>query len=386
MFKTSCLYEANYNATEDIIVNQGGSSSGKTYSILQDLFTKALQQSVVITVVGQSIPNLKSGALRDAIDIVNGSPQLKSFIADYNKSERIFTTSNNSIIEFKSYLTPQDAKSGKRDYLFINEAQGIPYATYMELYMRTRIRVYIDYNPNEEFWVHENIIGQPNTKLLISDHRHNPFVSNKIREKLESLKDKDMDLFKVYARGMTGKIEGLIFRNYDIVDAVPSSANFLAHWIDWGFTNDPTSFGDVFEYNGELFLDEKIYDTGLTNADIIKRLGDLGVSKSKEIIADSAEPKSIEDLKRAGYYVSPAKKGKDSIINSIDTLKQFKLNITNTSYGLKKEIKSYKWRVDNSGRTINEPVDFMNHSIDGIRYVALNKINKGNSAWDYSFG
>lgn len=386
MFKTSCLYEANYNATEDIIVNQGGSSSGKTYSILQDLFTKALQQSVVVTVVGQSIPNLKSGALRDAIDIVNGSPQLKSFIADYNKSERIFTTSNNSIIEFKSYLTPQDAKSGKRDYLFINEAQGIPYATYMELYMRTRIRVYIDYNPNEEFWVHENIIGQPNTKLLISDHRHNPFVSNKIREKLESLKDKDMDLFKVYARGMTGKIEGLIFRNYDIVDVVPSSANFLAHWIDWGFTNDPTSFGDVFEYNGELFLDEKIYDTGLTNADIIKRLGDLGVSKSKEIIADSAEPKSIEDLKRAGYYVSPAKKGKDSIINSIDTLKQFKLNITNTSYGLKKEIKSYKWRVDNSGRTINEPVDFMNHSIDGIRYVALNKINKGNSAWDYSFG
>lgn len=386
MFKTSCLYEANYNATEDIIVNQGGSSSGKTYSILQVLFTKAVQESVVITVVGQSIPNLKAGALRDAIDIVNGSPQLKSFITDYNKSERIFTTLNNSVIEFKSYLTPQDAKSGKRDYLFINEAQGIPYPTYMELYMRTKIRAYIDYNPNEEFWVHENVIGQPNTKLLISDHRHNPFVTNKIREKLEALKDKDMDLFKVYARGMTGKIEGLIFRNYDTIDYVPENAKFLAYWIDWGFTNDPTSFGGVYLYNGELILDELIYDTGMTNADIVKRLGELNIPKNKEIIADSAEPKSIEDLKRAGYYVYPAKKGNDSIINSIDTLKQFKLIITNTSYGLKKEIKSYKWRVDSSGRTINEPVDFLNHSIDGIRYVALNKINKGNSAWDYDFG
>ena len=154
MFKASVLYEANYNATEDIIVNQGGSSSGKTYSILQVLFTKAVQYYNVITVVGESIPNLKAGALRDALDIYNSSPILKSLISDYNRTDRIFQFVNGSIMEFKSYETPQGAKSGKRDYLFINEAQGISKEVFNELHIRTKKQTYIDYNPNAEFWVH----------------------------------------------------------------------------------------------------------------------------------------------------------------------------------------------------------------------------------------
>ena len=384
MFDTSCLYQYNYHASDNIVVNQGGSSSGKTYSILQVLFTKAIKQRVVITVVGESIPNLKAGALRDALDIVNTSPVLKSFIVDYNKSERIITFDNGGVMEFKSYLTPQDAKSGKRDYLFVNEAQGIAYAIFNELYMRTKIQAFIDYNPNEEFWVHENLIGTKGVRLFISDHRHNPFVPEKIREKLEDLRHKDMELFKVYGRGMTGKIEGLIFRNFTFVDAIPTQAKFIAHYLDWGFTNDPTAFGSVFKMNGELYIEEKIYTSGLTNSDIINRLKDLRIHTSDEIIADSAEPKSIEDLRRAGYFVSGAQKGPDSIINSIDTLKGFKLNITNNSVGLKKEIKSYKWQVDATGKTINKPVDYLNHSIDGIRYVALNKL-KGQGDWNYQF-
>lgn len=384
MFSTSCLYQHNNSSTEDIIVNQGGSSSGKTYSILQVLFSKALQERYVITVVGESIPNLKAGALRDALDIINSSPILKSFITDYNKSERILTFMNGSVMEFKSYLTPQDAKSGKRDYLFINEAQGISYAIFNELYMRTKIQCFVDYNPNEEFWVHENLIGTKGVKLFISDHRHNPFVPDKIREKLEALRYKDMELFKVYARGMTGKIEGLIFRNFNFVEGVPTQSKFIAHWLDWGYTNDPTSFGTVFLYNGELYLDEKIYQTGLTNSDIIAKLKELRIHPNDEIVADSAEPKSIADLQRAGYFVMPASKGADSIINSIDILKPYKLNITESSIGLKKEVKSYKWKVDNTGKTINTPVDFNNHSIDGIRYVALNKL-KGQGDWNYQF-
>ena len=384
MFETSCLYSATKDCKDDIIIHQGGSSSGKTYSIIQVLFTKAIESRVVITVVGESIPNLKAGALRDALDIVNTSPQLKSFITDYNKTDRIFTMFNGSVIEFKSYLTPQDAKSGKRDYLFINEAQGISYEVFMELYMRTRFQAYIDYNPNEEFWVHEKLIGQPRNKLFISDHRHNPFVPQKIKEKLEELKHKDLELFKVYARGMTGKIEGLIFRNFGFVDAIPKEAKFIAHYLDWGFTNDPTAFGSVYKMNGELFIDEKIYTSGLTNSDIINKLKELTINPNDEIIADSSEPKSIEDIRRAGYFISGANKGSDSIINSIDTLKPFKLNITNTSVGLKKEIKSYKWQIDATGKTINKPVDYLNHSIDGIRYVALNKL-KGSGEFDYSF-
>lgn len=383
MFDSSVLYDLNLHATEDVLVNQGGSSSGKTYSILQVLFTKFVQSPCTITVVGESIPNLKAGALRDALDIFNNSKPLQDFVEDYNRTDRIFHGRNGSIMEFKSYESPQSAKSGKRDYLFINEAQGTSYEIFNELFMRTRKQVYIDYNPNAEFWVHEQLIGTPNVKLFISDHRHNPFVAQKIRDKIEGLKFKDMELFKVYARGMTGKIEGLVFRNFDVIDDVPLGAELIGVGMDWGFTNDPTTIIKVFRFNGEIVIKELLYQTGLTNSDIIQKLTSYGITQQMRIIADSAEPKSIEDLSRAGFNIEGANKGKDSIVNSIDTLKQFKINITKDSTNVLKEFRSYKWSMDSSGKTINVPVDFNNHSIDAIRYVALNLINKG--VGKYSF-
>lgn len=384
MFRTSCLYEANYNATEDIIINQGGSSSGKTYAILQALDTFSIKDRYVTTVVGESIPNLKAGALRDQMDILNSSTILKSCIVDYNKTDRVLSFDTGAIIEFKSYLTPQDAKSGKRDFLFINEGQGISYEIFNELWMRTRIRTYIDYNPNAEFWVHEKIIGQPNTKLLISDHRHNPYVPPKIREKLEGLRSKDMELFKVYARGMTGKIEGLIFRNFDTVDEIPLGAELIGIGMDFGFTNDPTTVLKVFRYNSELYVDELLYETGLTNQDIISKLRLFGVTRQMPIVADSAEPKSIREIEIGGFWIEGAEKGPDSVKNGIDKLKQQKINITRRSTNTIKEFRNYKWQVDSTGKTINVPVDFYNHTIDPIRYVALNKLNKGNTG-KYSF-
>jgi phage terminase large subunit len=380
MFKTSCLYEANYNATEDVIVNQGGSSSGKTYSILQVLFTKFVQSQCVITVIGESIPNLKAGALRDALDIYNNSEELRTHILDYNRTDRIFTGHNGSIMEFKSYENAQNAKSGKRDYAFFNEAQGVRYDVFNEVYMRTKKQVFIDYNPNAEFWVHENLIGQTNVKLFISDHRHNPFVPQKIRDKIEGLRFKDLELFKVYARGMTGKIEGLVFRNFDIVEEVPVGAELLAIGLDWGFTNDPTTVIKVFRFNSEIYIDELLYQTGLTNSDLISKLNSFGINRQMPIVADSAEPKSIEDLRRAGFNIEGANKGADSIRNSIDTLKQFKLNISRQSVNTIKEFRSYKWVEGKS----NIPVDFNNHSIDAIRYVALNRINKNTGRYSFA--
>jgi phage terminase large subunit len=377
VFKTSVLYEANYNSKADIVINQGGSSSGKTYSILQVLFTHLISERNIITVIGQDIPNLKAGALRDALDIYENSDILKSEIEDYNKTDRIFLAKNGSIMEFKSFQSAQDAKSGKRDYSFFNEANGIRKDVFEQVEIRTKKQTFIDYNPDAEFWVHEDLIGKPNTELLISDHRHNPFCPQKIRDKLEGLRFKDMDLFKVYGRGMTGKIEGLVYRNYNIVEDVPLGADLIAAWLDWGFTNDPTSFGKVYKFNGELYLDELIYETNLTNSDIIAKLKHFGVTRHQEIIADSSEPKSIEDLRRAGFRINGANKGPDSIRNGIDTLKQYVLNITQRSVGLKKEIKSYKWDLKNP----NEPIDFNNHSLDGIRYVALNKINKNSGKY-----
>jgi phage terminase large subunit len=373
--EASILFKQNYNAAASVIVNQGGTSSGKTYAIEQVLFCLACETpKQVITVVGQDIPNLKSGALRDALNIYNSSEQIKAMVKNYNRSDRIFEFHNGTSIEFKSYANAQDAKSGKRDYLFINEANGITYNVYTELALRTRERIYIDYNPNYNFWVHDHIIGKPGVQLIISDHRHNPFIKQSMRDKVEALKSIDLELWKVYARGLTGKVSGLVFDNWHIVNDIPPGAKRIAAGLDFGFTNDETGCLEVYIQNGELWVDEIFYETGLTNTDISAKLTSASISKSTEIIADSAEPKSIEELKRLGWNVKGAKKGPDSVKNSIDILRRHKINITRRSLNLRREIGSYKWRVDRSGKTINEPVDAYNHLIDPLRYIALNKL------------
>lgn len=374
-FHCSVLFKQNYLSTAHVVINQGGTSSGKTFAIEQALFCLACESpKQVITIVGQDIPNLKAGALRDALNIYSSSPVLQAKIKSYNKSDRIFEFFNSSIIEFKSYDNGQDAKSGKRDYLFINEANGLTWDVYTELALRTKKRIFIDYNPNTGFWVHEHLIGKPGVQLIVSDHRHNPFLDQEVRDKIEALKTVDIELWKVYARGLTGKITGLIFDNWYICEAIPADARLIALGLDFGFTNDETGCIEVYQQNGELWVNELLYKTGLTNTDISSKLKEAGVGLNCEIIADSAEPKSIEELKRLGWRVTAAKKGADSVKNSIDILKRYKINITRNSTNLRNELNRYKWRVDVTGKTINEPVDSWNHLIDPLRYIALNKL------------
>lgn len=372
---STVLFRQNYHSDAHIVINQGGTSSGKTYAILQVLFCLAIKnQKLVITVVSQDIPNLKAGALRDALNIYESSDQVKTMVKTYNKSDRIFTFHNGTIIEFKSYSDAQDAKSGKRDYLFVNEANGITWDTYFELALRTRQRIYIDYNPNNTFWVHDRLMGQKDVQVIISDHRHNPYVPDALRNKVELLKEQDYELWKVYARGLTGKITGLVFNNWHICEEIPKDAKLIAAGLDFGYTNDETGCIEVYRQNGELWVDELLYESGLTNSDISKKLKRAGLSKNTELIADSAEPKSIEELQRMGWNIRGAKKGPDSIQNSIDILKRYKINVTRRSINLRKELDRYKWRVDRAGRPLNEPVDSYNHLIDPLRYVALNKL------------
>jgi phage terminase large subunit len=377
LFKAGPLYEANMNSTADTIVNQGGTSSGKTFGIMQTIFSKlADRRRAVCTVAGQDIPNLKAGALRDALEIFNTTTALQSLIKSYNKSERIFEYHNGSIIEFKSYSDAQDAKSGKRDLLFVNEAQGVIKPIFDELSLRTKEQVFVDYNPNAEFWVHDEIIGQPAVELLISDHRHNPFLLDKQRAKIEGLAEKDYELWKVYARGLTGKIEGLVLPDYTVVDEIPLGAKALGTGMDFGFTNDPTTAIDLFLSGGELWADEMLYSEGLTNADIDKRLRAVR-ARAWDLVPDSAEPKSIEELRRLGHKVEPAVKGPDSVRAGLDQLKRYKLNVTRRSVNLRKELANYKWKVDRlTGKPTNEPVDAFNHCIDALRYVALNRLPK----------
>ena len=378
MFKASELYTANLEATEDLVINQGGTSSGKTYSLIQMLFKIATRETCSILVVGQSIPNLKVGAITDAQNIVDSSEDLQNCITSYNKTERLYQFVTGSTIQFKSFQDFQDAKSGKRDYTFFNEINGIPKPIFDEIHLRTRIRTWVDYNPNEEFYIHQ-YIGKPSVKFIRSWHEHNPFLSDKVREKIEGLKEIDMELWNVYARGKTGKIEGLVFRNWEIATEVPEGSDYIGSWLDFGFTNDPTASGDVFRSDGELYLVETVYETGLTNQDIAKK-----IDKKNKYVGDSAEPKSIEELKREGIKIEPSRKGRDSIKAGIDILKQYKIHLIGSN--LVKEFKSYKWKQDRlTGKPINEPVDFLNHHIDGVRYVALNKLNNKKRGV-YNFG
>ena len=378
MFQTSVIFERNYNSIAEVVVNQGGTSSGKTYSILQVLCLKAIEQpDQVISVVGQDVPNLKSGALRDMQSIVASSHEIQSWIKGYNASDRIFTFHNSSIIEFKSYQDSQDAKSGKRDYFFLNEANGISFEIYSELAMRTKKQVYIDYNPNARFWVHDKLIGKEGTELIISDHRHNPFLPDVIRKKIEALREDDEELWKVYARGMTGKIEGLIYRNWGTIGTIPTEAQLIGMGLDFGFTNDPTACVLVYRYNGELIIDELLYHKGYTNQDIAQYFTQSGINKSVSIVADSAEPKSIEELRRMGWRVEGANKGKDSILNGIDILKRFRFSVTSRSSNLIKELNAYKWK-EKDGNATNVPIDSFNHGMDALRYLALNKLAEKN--------
>jgi phage terminase large subunit len=385
--KVSKLYTANLNATEDLIINQGGTSSGKTYSIMQVLFSIAISEpNRNILVVGQSIPNLKVGAMTDAESIIASSEELKTCIKSFNKTDRIYYFFSGSQIRFKSFKDAQDAKNGKRHYTFFNELNGISYPIFNEVAMmgRTTIRTWVDYNPNERFYIHQINDNPPEgtkVKFIRSWHEHNPYLSDYVRGKIEGIQDEE--LYKVYARGQTGKIEGLVFRNWSPAEELPKDAEYVATGIDFGY-NDPCAIVSVYKYNEELWLVEELYKSQLITSDIVKYL-----DKENKYIFDSSRPDTAEELRRKGFKMEGSKKHlksknhKGSIALGIEILKNFKFNVIGQN--LQKELMSYKWLVDKqTNEPTDEPVDFNNHAIDAVRYVALNKL-KTNSRGNYTF-
>lgn len=370
LFKVNSeLYTANSDPAARVYVNQGGTSSGKTYCIMQRLMEIAMTEPhAIITVVGQDLPNLKVGAMRDMQTIIGKCDVLGKIFSE-NRSGHYYTTPGGAIIEFKSYEDAQDAKNGKRDYLFVNEANGIIYEIYWQLQIRTKKKIFIDYNPSARFWVHDNVIGGDGVKLIISDHRQNRFLSDAEHARIEGIEDRE--LWKVYARGLTGKLTGLVYPHYSIVEAMPplNECKAHGHGLDFGFTNDPTALVEMRLAHGALWLDELIYSTGLTNPDIAARCKNIGVTKRDRIVADSAEPKSIAELNNLGLWVIPSVKGNDSINAGIDTLRRYPINVTRRSVNLIGEMKKYKYAVDRDGNTTNKPIDAFCHALDAARYV-----------------
>ena len=362
-------------------VVRGGTSASKTFTIVPFLIDYAVKNPLAeISIVAETIPHLKRGALRDFLKIMDMIGMYEP--ENFNKSSLVYTFSNGAYIEFFSADAESKLRGARRDVLFVNECNNITWEAYYQLAIRTRRFIYLDYNPVSEFWVDTELINDSDTDFVVLTYKDNEALDLSIVKEIEKAKEKALtstywaNWWSVYGLGNVGSLQGTVFENWQQCDTIPNDAEFIAYGMDFGFTNDPSTLIAVYRFNGELYLNELIYQTKLTNSDLIARLKELNIKSNEMIVADSAEPKSIEDLRRASFRIEGAKKGADSIRNSIDTLQAFKLHVTKSSINLIKELRNYKWVTDNDGKHTSQPIDTYNHAIDAIRYVALNRLKK----------
>lgn len=378
VFKKNLIH---INNNKTIICNEGGTRSSKTYSILQLLIYfmyKGNMKHKTISVVSESLPHLKRGAMKDTLDIIKTEGLYDEKF--HNKTDNKYTINTNTI-EFFGAEDYTKVTGAGRDFLFLNECNNVNWQVFQQLQMRTKILTFLDWNPTSTFWFHEYLKDQDNVGYIHSTYKDNQFVSKNTIELLNSMKDKDPNFYKVYALGQLGSLEGLIF-NFTI-DTFESSEKKV-YGLDFGYTNDPTTLVSVDLKDNTLYIEELLYKQGLTNQDISNHFIQLGLRKNKDIIyADQAEPKSIEELHRLGWVVKPAIKGPDSILKGIDTLKTYKLVVSKQSLNLIKELRNYQWLKDKDGKYINKPVgidhclskDTIIKTKDGDKLITNVKIN-----------
>lgn len=373
--KVSVVFQKNYEAQTKIVVNQGSSRSGKTYSILQLLIlVKAFQEKdAIFTIVRKTLPSLKASAMRDFFEILKNEELYDERY--HNKTENTYTL-NGNLFEFVSLDQPQKKRGAKRTYLFINEANELTLEDWVQLSIRTEKQIFLDYNPSmEEHWIYDVVLPREDCTFIQSTYLDNKdFLPEEVVKEIENLKYVDENYWRVYGLGLPGQIKGLVFTNWDQVEAFPqdSECKWIVYGMDFGFSNDPTALIKVGLCGGELYLDELIYNRELTNQDIARWMGELGLKWEDEVIADN-QPKCIYEIKKEGFQVKATFKGKDSILAGIDVLKRYKMKVTKRSVNLIRELKNYKWREDQAGKATNIPIDKFNHGIDAVRYAVLAK-------------
>lgn len=370
----SPLYWANLTAKEKIIINQGGTSSGKTEAIIRVLFTIGIiRKNYIITVISDTIPKLKEDALRVARKVANIT-EVKPFIKDYNSTDRVFTLINGTIIEFKSFEDEEAAKGGKRHILYIVEATRITYSIFYQADLRTSVRTFMCYNPTFEFWAHSKVIANKiefiSVRVIRSWHIHNPYLTQEQHERIERIQDKD--LFKVYARGLTGKLRGTIYSNWAEVDEFPWTDGVI-WYVDWGFSEkesaDPTAAGRVAfnppdcEY--DYVLDELCYARGLPPSELAKLIWAAGYKSGQPCYCDHS-PEGIRELRVNGIHAFPFTKGPGSILAGVLFMRSKKIAYTRRSDNIRMETKKYTF-LEIDGIVTNTPIDEFNHHMDGSR-------------------
>ena len=344
----------------------GGTSASKTISIL--LYLIALAQSdktpTLTSVVAESFPHLRRGAMRDFLNILQTHQYYKDDLWD--KTNSVYTFETGSQIEFFSVDQPEKVRGARRDRLFINEANNIPFSAFEELEVRTKQFVYLDWNPTNSFWYYEEVKHKrDDVEELTLTYKDNEALSKEIIDSIEQRRNRK-DWWQVYGLGQLGELEGKIYRDWKIIDDIPHEARLERYGLDFGYSNDPSALVAVYYYNGGFILDEVLFQKGMSN----KQLADTILNQTRKgmVIADSAEPKSIDEIRSFGVNSQTAEKGQGSVTQGIQAIQDQRISVTKRSTNIIKEYRNYLWQTDKEGRTINIPEHAWSHSMDAIRY------------------
>ena len=372
---TNKVFNHLSKSNKKIVVEQGGTRSGKTYNILLWIIFDYCNRNnkKTITICRKTFPAVRGTVMRDFFDIIKGYGIYSEMYHSKSASEYYL---NGNRIEFISLDEPQKIRGRKRDLLFINEANELNYEDWQQLIFRTTEKVIIDYNPSDEFhWIYDQVLTRPDVEFFQTTYKDNPFLSDVIKEEIERLRDIDGNYWKVYGLGERGQSRSLIY-NFQTTKQIPEEAKRISYGLDFGFTNDPTSLVETFTMGDNMYVKEHIYRTGMTNQDIANEFKRLGLDRRDEIFADSAEPKSIEEIHRMGWNIKPTFKG--SINIGIDMIRRYNLIVTEDSINTIKELRNYKYIEDKNGQLTNKPIDAYNHALDSLRYSIVNKLTKPN--------
>lgn len=375
------------------ISHRGGTRSGKTYSTLQFLHTlipKADKAGEITSVVSESLPHLKRGAIRDFESIIGHS---LSDDAHWNATDCIYTYPNGAKLEFFSVDSPDKVLGPARKRLFVNECNHISYDTFRQLAVRTTGLIILDYNPAAVFWAMEKVESRENTVCLKSTYLDNKdFLSEEQIREIES-NQSDANWWKVYGLGEVGTLDGLIY-SFDTIDTLPDKAqntNLTEVWgMDFGFTNDPTAITRIIadHRKKEAWVREESYETHMLNKHIVARLSDCGLDRRTILYADCAEPKSIAEIAESGFNIRPCDKDapvkSDKLKFQLQWMQGWTLHITKDSVNLIKELRNYTWDKDKDGNPLNQPIDKWNHALDSMRYALYTRFGKEASQGNYA--
>lgn len=342
----------------------GGTSASKTISILMILIDKAQADKTptLTSVVSESMPHLKRGAMRDFINIMQAHNYFKDDA--WNKSDFTYTFDSGSRIEFFSADMPSKVRGPRRDRLFINEANNIPYESYDQLEIRTKDEIWLDWNPTNEFWFYTDVKDKPNVDFLILTYKDNQGLDQKIVDSIESRRG-NKNWWKVYGEGQLGEVEGKIYKDWQIIDEIPHEARLERYGLDFGYSVDPCAIIAIYYYNGGYILDEVTYQKGLTNKQIADILNNLPKAL---VMADSAEPKSIDEIASYGVNILPCVKKAGSVNHGIQWVQQQRISMTKRSLNLIREYRNYLWKTDKEGKILDIPDVAFDHSMDAVRY------------------